>query len=462
MKKFNICLLSASILILTACGSDSDSDFSTAPPTVNPNPEPDTSIPATPIQPGNNIPTADAGTKQNIVLGDLVTLDGSKSVDEDEDALTYTWTIKDQPKGSKATLSDSAIVNPTFKPDVQGKYIVVLVVNDGNIDSKESTVEVNAAKGNAAPVAVIKNISEEVQINKKIVLDGSLSTDSDNDTLSYNWTVESKPSNSVAQLSMSTSQNPSIIFDKVGAYKIGLVVSDGQLQSKKSFVAVDVVRGNSAPLADAGAAQTIKLGNSVTLDGSKSTDPDNDKLNYKWSVSSLPSGSKVTLKSTSVNPVVRPDIAGSYVFNLKVSDGSLTSSDNVNITVQSAPELVLSTDDFFGSSVKEFPYSNSASFEINSTCVGSSCAKGVSVESFALEAKGSDFTITNLKTSSSNTSYPAFFEGLSNNQVIEEGEKLNFDLRVMYTKYNTVSLNYSFTVKETGQTFSYKASGKTN
>ncbi|WP_198331079.1 PKD domain-containing protein [Psychrobacter cibarius] len=461
MKKFNICLLSASILILTACGSDSDSDFSTAPPTVNPNPEPDTSIPATPIQPGNNIPTADAGTKQNIVLGDLVTLDGSKSVDEDEDALTYTWTIKDQPKGSKATLSDSAIVNPTFKPDVQGKYIVVLVVNDGNIDSKESTVEVNAAKGNASPVAVIKNISEEVQINKKIVLDGSLSTDSDNDTLSYNWTVESKPSNSVAQLSMSTSQNPSIIFDKVGAYKIGLVVSDGQLQSEKTFVAVEVVRGNSAPLADAGAAQTIKLGNTVTLDGSKSTDPDNDKLNYKWSVSSLPSGSKVTLNSTSVNPVVRPDIAGSYVFNLKVSDGFVTSSDNVNITVQSAPELVLSTDDFFGSSVKEFPYSNSSSFNINSTCVGS-CAKGVSIESFALEAKGSDFTITNLKASSSNTSYPAFFEGLNNNQIIKKGEKLNFDLRVMYTKYNTVSLNYSFTVKETGQTFSYNANGKTN
>lgn len=461
MKKFNICLLSASILLLTACGSDSDS--STVPPTVKPDPAPDTSIPATPIQPGNNIPTADAGTKQNIVLGDLVTLDGSKSVDEDEDSLTYTWTIKDQPKGSKATLSDSAIVNPTFKPDVQGTYIVGLVVNDGKIDSKESTVEVNAAKGNAAPVAVIKNISEEVQINKKIVLDGSLSTDSDNDTLSYNWTVESKPSNSVAQLSMSTSQNPSIIFDKVGAYKIGLVVSDGQLQSEKTFVAVEVVRGNSAPLADAGAAQTIKLGNTVTLDGSKSTDPDNDKLNYKWSVSSLPSGSKVTLNSTSVNPVVRPDIAGSYVFNLKVSDGSLSSSSNVNITVQSAPELVLSFDDAWGgNNIYKLPFSGSTSFNINSACVGQNCPIGVTLANFALEAKGSDFTIINLKETSNQPQYPSFFVGLNNNQVIQKGEKTAFELRVVRTNKNSVVLNYSFTVKETGETFSYTLNGYTN
>lgn len=460
MKKLNICLLSASIAILSGCGSDSDSSTSVKP---SPNlPTPDTSIPATPIQPGNNIPVAIAGTKQNITLGDLVALDGSGSVDEDQDTLTYTWEVKEKPAESNIALSDSSIVNPTFKPDIQGKYVISLVVNDGKIDSTESTVEINVAKGNAAPVAVIKELSEEIQVGKKAVLDGSLSTDSDNDTLNYTWSVESKPSDSSAQLSMSTSQNPSIIFDKVGVYKIGLVVSDGQLNSDKTVITVKVVKGNSAPLANAGLPQTINLGNSVTLDGSNSTDPDNDKLSYQWSVSSLPAGSKISLNSTSVNPIVKPDVAGNYVFNLKVSDGSLSSSSNVNITVQSAPELVLSTTGFFGDTVQKFPYNvASSSFNINSTCVGN-CAKGVSVEEFSLEAKGSNFTITNLKATSSNVNYPAFFENLRNNQVIEKGEKLKFDLRVMHTRYNTVSLNYSFTVKETGQTFSYTANGSTN
>src|SRR5699024_6538264 len=210
MKKLNICLLSASIAILSGCGSDSDSSTSVKPsPSL---PTPDTSIPATPIQPGNNIPVAIAGTKQNITLGDLVALDGSGSVDEDQDTLTYTWEVKEKPAERNIALSDSSIVNPTFKPDIQGKYVISLVVNDGKIDSTESTVEINVDKGNDAPVAVIKELSEEIQVGKKAVLDGSLCTDSDNDTLNYTWSVESKPSDSSAQLSMSTSQNPSIIF----------------------------------------------------------------------------------------------------------------------------------------------------------------------------------------------------------------------------------------------------------
>ncbi|WP_367108864.1 PKD domain-containing protein [uncultured Psychrobacter sp.] len=460
MKTLNICLLSASIAFLTGCGSDSDSSSTTFKPSPS-LPTPDTSIPSIPLQPGNNIPVAVAGTKQNINLGDLVYLDGSNSVDKDEDSLTYKWTVNKKPAGSKVVLSDSSIVNPTFKPDMQGTYIISLLVNDEKIDSKESTVEINAVKGNAAPIAVIKEVSEEVKVGKKLILDGSLSNDSDDDTLNYNWTVDSKPSGSAAQLSMSTSQNPSIIFDKIGSYKVGLVVSDGQLNSDKTTITVKVVRGNSTPLANAGLPQTINLGDTITLDGSKSTDPDNDKLSYKWSVSSLPAGSKVTLNSTVINPVVTPDVSGNYVFNLKVSDGSLSSSSNVNITVQSAPELILSTTGFSGDTVQKLPYVTSSSFNVSSTCVGS-CAKGVSIEEFSLEAQGADFTVTNLKATSSNSSYPAFFENLNDNQVIKKGEKLKFDLRVMHTKYNTVRLNYSFTVKETGQTFSYTANGSTN
>lgn len=456
MKKLNICLLSASIAILSGCGSDSDSSTSVKP-------SPDASIPATPIQPGNNIPVAVAGTKQNITLGDLVVLDGSNSIDKDQDSLTYTWSVKEKPVGSKVVLSDASIVNPTFKPDLEGTYIVSLLVNDGKIDSQESTVEIKAVKGNAAPVAVIKNVSEEIQVGKKIVLDGSLSKDSDNDAINYTWTVESKPSDSVAQLSMSTSENPSIIFDKVGVYNVGLVVSDGQLNSEKTIVTIKVVRGNSAPLANAGLPQTIKLGQTIRLDGRKSTDPDNDKLSYQWSVVSLPDGSKVTLNSSAVDPLMTPDIAGNYVFSLKVSDGSLSSSSNVNITVLSVPQLILRSTWFLEDTVEKFPYSlGLSSFNINSTCVGSNCAKGVSIKDYSLEAKGSDFTITNVSAYSNSEMYPAFFGNLSNNQVIKNGEKLKFSTRVMHTNYNNVRVSYTFTVKETGDTFSFLANGSTN
>ena len=460
MKRLNICLLGASIALLTGCGNDSNSSSVNSSPNL---PTPDTSIPSTPIGPSNSIPIAVAGTQQNITLGDLVALDGSNSVDNDQDSLTYTWTVKQKPPISNVTLSDSSIVNPTFKPDVQGKYIISLIVNDGKINSQESTVEINAVRGNAAPVAVIKNTPEEIQIGKKLILDGSLSTDSDNDAINYTWTIESKPSNSAAQLSMSMSQNPTIIFDKMGTYIFGLVVSDGQLVSEKTTTVVRVVRGNSAPLSNAGLPQTLRIGKTVTLDGSKSTDPDNDKLSYQWSISSLPAGSKITLNSTAVNPIVTPDIPGNYVFNLQVSDGSLSSSSNVNITVQSAPELILSSNDSFGgNNIYELPFATNSSFNISSNCVGNGCGVGVSLDKFTLEAKGSNFTVIDLRATSNNNRYPAFFENLNNNQIIQEGEKLAFELKVMKTSRNTVNLNYSFKIKETGQTFSYSANGSTN
>ncbi|MCW8821885.1 MAG: DUF5011 domain-containing protein, partial [Sulfurovum sp.] len=94
------------------------------------------------VEAPNTIPVAHAGPDQVVRgLGSVVTLDGSFSIDDDGDTLSYSWVLT-APAGSAATLSDTQIVNPTFTPDVNGTYIVQLRVNDGDMDSILDTVAI--------------------------------------------------------------------------------------------------------------------------------------------------------------------------------------------------------------------------------------------------------------------------------------------------------------------------------
>jgi len=97
-------------------------------------------------------PVADAGLNRVVFVGEPVQLDGSGSYDANLDPLTYSWNFADEPKGSSVQLSDSTVVNPTFIPDIQGIYIVSLVVNDGELDSRPSNVTILAIEeGNVTP-----------------------------------------------------------------------------------------------------------------------------------------------------------------------------------------------------------------------------------------------------------------------------------------------------------------------
>ena len=98
---------------------------------------------------------------------------------------------------------------------------------------------------------------------------------------------------------------------------------------------------NRPPVADAGADQAIECGapdgTAVTLDGSASSDPDDDEITYKWT-GSFPEGGGVV---DGVAPVVTLPL-GVTEITLTVSDGSSESeADSVSITVSdtTAPTL---------------------------------------------------------------------------------------------------------------------------
>lgn len=98
----------------------------------------------------NAPPVAHAGVDQNISVGDVVQLNGAASFDADGDALTYSWSFVSRPAGSGANLSNPLAVNPTFTADVEGTFVVRLVVSDGSVSSSPDEVTVTAVQSQTA------------------------------------------------------------------------------------------------------------------------------------------------------------------------------------------------------------------------------------------------------------------------------------------------------------------------
>ena len=90
-----------------------------------------------PVAVADPTPFADAGPDQVVPVETVVQLDGSGS-GPDGVALTYRWTA---PRG--LSLSDPSAVGPTFTAgSIPGVALLVLVANDGTVDSEPDTMRV--------------------------------------------------------------------------------------------------------------------------------------------------------------------------------------------------------------------------------------------------------------------------------------------------------------------------------
>ena len=297
--------------------------------------EPDTVTVA--VVAGNEPPVAGAGPDQSVNTGDTVTLDGSESLDPDEDLITYQWEFTERPNGSAAALSDTTVVNPSFTADLDGVYLLTLTVSDPDGLQSSDSIAVTSETANSAPIANA-GPDQNVATNSVVVLNGSESTDADNDGLSYSWEITSLPEGSTATLDDALSSNPSFTAEIDGEYEVSLVVSDGIASSESDSVLITAATANSAPVANAGPDQDVNTGSTVTLDGSGSSDSDGDLLTYAWSFTSVPDGS--TSSITDINGAAAnfiSDLDGTYVVGLIVNDGAVDSErDSVSISSTTA------------------------------------------------------------------------------------------------------------------------------
>ena len=200
----------------------------------------DGTVPSAPdsvtITSNNVAPVANAGPDQsNIAPNTLITLDGSQSSDANGDPLTYSWSLT-KPGGSATVLSSTTSVSPTFTVDRAGDYVAQLIVNDGTVSSSTPD-SVVIATINVAPLANA-GLDQLGLTPGSIPLDGSGSSDTNGDTITYAWTFVSKPAASTATLVNPASVSPTLEADLAGSYEVQLIVNDGTVNSVSDSVII--------------------------------------------------------------------------------------------------------------------------------------------------------------------------------------------------------------------------------
>ncbi|MBN1390004.1 MAG: VCBS repeat-containing protein [Candidatus Thermoplasmatota archaeon] len=173
---------------------------------------------------GENLPpVANAGPDQEVLVGVVVTLDGSGSMDPDGYIVQWEWTSTSHPEMTLDNINSSS---PTFTPEQEGDHIIALRVQDSN-DTWSSQdmviISVEAPYVNRIPVAVAGQ-DMDVLVGELVTLDGRDSYDEDGYIASYNWTCISH----TVTLISSMGPTPSFVPGEAGEYVIALTVSDDQ------------------------------------------------------------------------------------------------------------------------------------------------------------------------------------------------------------------------------------------
>ena len=284
------------------------------------------------VLPVNHPPVADAGPDQTVREFSQVKLVGTGS-DPDGDRISQSWTQISGPSVDyNEFLTELTFVAPNVSTDETITLEFEFQVRDvhGAISTDTASVIVDAInhppKANAGP-------DQTVQENTNVQLNG-VGFDPDGDELTQSWTQISGPKVTLSESDTSISFTaPTGLPNKVSKLTFEFQVADSYGGSDSDSVNVMVVAANNGPSANAGPDREVDENVQLTLTCSGS-DPDGDTLMYTWTQTSGPAV-EITNPNNPVLTFVSPSVVKTTVleFNCTVTDGTLSSSDSVSVTV---------------------------------------------------------------------------------------------------------------------------------
>jgi hypothetical protein len=255
-----------------------------------------------------------AGPDQQVYVGDTVMFNGT-TTENVTAIIQVTWDFGDNTTMVNGT--DPALLNATHVYAMTGVFNATLTVKfDSTLNTTETANAIITVIENQPPIADAgpdQYVEQLGPLGANVTLDGTASSDPDEDTLTYNWTWTGGSANGSTAMALFPPGNTTVT----------LTVSDGEYNSTDTVNII--VQDTTLPIVNAGSDVTVEqeshAGTEVVLNGT-ATNTVSTRFNFTWSEDDM-----VLKEESNVT-----DTTLTYTFNLGVHEVMLNATDDAGNT----------------------------------------------------------------------------------------------------------------------------------
>jgi hypothetical protein len=249
----------------------------------------------------------------------IVSATGSTDFDGDTVTYIYSWT-----KNGVDQLISSATLNSSFtnKSEI---WEVTVTPNDGTINGTATKVSITIS--NITPTISSVIPSSTNGITSDLITINVVAADADGSIVSYGYDFDND-----GIIELTTTKDSATHHFPKGANTVSVTVTDDSGSTAMATSSGIINISNTAPVVSAGADFSGATNVVVELLAEGSDVDTSDKLSYIWSP--IPENSVSLSGNTTKKASFIPKTSGTYVFQVTLSDGSLSTSDNVTVSIE--------------------------------------------------------------------------------------------------------------------------------
>jgi PKD repeat protein len=275
----------------------------------------------------NRPPTASFTINPNPApVGQSVSFNASASTDADGSIAKYEWDL-DGNGTYETDTGTTATTTKTYSAATPVDVKVRVTDDKGATDTQTKTLTFQ----NASPTASFTATPNPVQTASTVTFDASASSDPDGSIAKYEWDLDG---NGTYETDTGTTKTATKSYATPGTVTVGLRVTDNLGATATKTVSVTVQ--NRAPTASFTVSPSpAATRQTVTLNGSASSDPDGTIAKYEWDLDGDGTYEKDTGTTSSTTNVF--STVGNLTIGLRVTDNSGTTATTTRtLTVNSA------------------------------------------------------------------------------------------------------------------------------